>query len=264
MFPDVRFLGLDLYYWMFLTGILAAMVCARVFSARAGVCAKVFDLMIFSAVAGIVVGYLCSVLLESFWEYLETGKFIWGTGSTFYGGLIGAAAAYLGVYFLLGKFFCKKREHIAQFNNMLSLVVPCIVLAHAFGRLGCLFEGCCYGAPTDAWYGIEMYIGGTLQKRVPVQLFESLFLFALAAVLLVLFLRFRFEYNASLYLVVYGIWRFFIEFARADDRGASGVGALSPSQLLSLLLIAAGVALAFLYRFVLKKRLGREDPDEAP
>ncbi len=257
MFPDVNFLGLDLYYWMFLVGVIAAMAAARIFSARAGVSAKVFDLMIVSALFGVILGYLSAVLLESFWEYLETGRFVWGTGATFYGGLIGAAAVYLAVYFLLGKFVCKEKEHIREFGRMLSLVFPCIALAHAFGRLGCLFDGCCFGAETDAWYGIEMSVGGEWQKRVPIQLFESLFLFALAAVMFALDLRFHFAYNPSLYAVAYGIWRFLIEFARADDRGSSGFGWLSPSQLLSLVLIGAGVAFALFYRFYLKEKLAR-------
>lgn len=249
MYPFAQFLGIDLYYWMVLSGVLAAMAVARLCSARAGLSAKVFDLVLASAVAGIVAGYLSSLLLESFWEYLGTGRFLWGAGSTFYGGLIGAAIVYLTVYFLLGKFLCPKGEHIAQLKNMLSLVVPCVALAHAVGRIGCLFAGCCYGAETQGPLGVAMYVGGQWQLRVPVQLFESLFLFALAALMLALFLRFGFSYNVSLYLISYSVWRFLIEFARADDRGASGVGALSPSQLLSVFLLLLGVAFAVLYRF---------------
>lgn len=262
MFPNAQFLGLDLYYWMFLIGVLAAMAAARLFSFRVGLSAKVFNLLIISAVFGVILGYLAAVLVESFWEFLATGKFVWGTGATFYGGLIGAVLAYLAVYFLVGHFICKDGEHIAEFNRMLSLIVPCIVLAHGFGRLGCLFDGCCYGAKTDAWYGIEMFIGGEWQKRVPLQLFESLFLFALAALLFTLLLRFKFEYNASLYLILYGIWRFIIEFFRSDDRGASGVGTLSPSQLLSIVLVIFAVAYSLFYRFYLKKRLERRGAHE--
>ncbi len=263
MFPDARFLGLDLYYWMFLVGVLAAMVTARLFFSRVGLSGKVFNLMIVSALFGVVLGYLSAALLESFWEFLETGTFVWGTGATFYGGLIGAVLVYLAVYFLLGKFYCKEREHIIQLNKMLSLVFPCIVVAHAFGRLGCLFEGCCYGAKTDAWYGIEMFVEGEWQKRIPLQLYEALFLFALAAVLLILLLRFKFEYNVSLYLIAYGVWRFFIEFARNDDRGASGIGSLSPSQFLSIVLVIVAVAYLLFYRFYLKQRLERGETHES-
>ena len=253
MFPQASFLGLDLYYWMFVVGVLAAMVIFRVFYKKAGLSFKVFAFSLIVAVISVVLGYLFAVLFQSFYSFLETGKFVWGVGATFYGGLIGAAVCYLAIYFAVGHFLFKDGAHIAQFNKMLSLIFPCIVLAHAFGRLGCLFDGCCYGALTDSRIGIEMWVDGQWQRRIPIQLFESLFLFALFAGLLVLTVKLRFEYTASVYLVVYGVWRFLIEFARDDDRGVSGIGALSPSQFIAVIMILLGVALAVLYKFFLKK-----------
>ncbi len=264
MFPEAQFLGVGLYYWIFLASVLAAMLAARLFSVRAGLSARVFDVVLCSAVGGVAAGYLFSLLFESFWEYLETGVFVWGAGSTFYGGLIGAALAYLALYFLLGKFLCKKGEHIAQFHQMLSLVFPCIALAHGIGRMGCLFNGCCYGEVTDRWYGIEMFVGVQWQRRVPLQLFEAIYLFVLSAGLFVLFLRFRFEYTPSFYLIAYAVWRFCIEFFRADDRGASGLGGLSPSQLLSVVLALCGIAFALFYKFYLKKKGRGEAAHEGP
>ena len=45
------------------------------------------------------------------------------------------------------------------------------------------------------------------------------------------------------YMVTYGLWRFVAEYLRADDRGATVVDFLSPSQLISTLLIAGGLVL---------------------
>ena len=70
--------------------------------------------------------------------------------------------------------------------------------------------------------------------------------------LLFLSVRKKFEYTASVNLIVYGIWRFFIAFECADDRGASGIDALSPSQLTAIFLILAGIELIFLYKYVKK------------
>ena len=64
------------------------------------------------------------------------------------------------------------------------------------------------------------------------------------------------------YLVGYGIWRFFIEFARSDDRGATVVSFLSPSQLIALLLIAAGAAWFALWYFRFRKKA--EKAPESP
>ena len=257
MLPQVSFLGLDLYYWMIVIGVLAAMVVFRIFHQKAGLSFNVFAFSIIIAVVSVVLGYLSAVLFQSFYSFLETKRFIWGVGATFYGGLIGAAACYLALYFGIGHFLFKDGAHIAQFNKMLSLIFPCIVLAHAFGRLGCLFDGCCYGALTDSRIGIEMWVNGQWQRRVPIQLFESLFLFALFAGLLFLTVKMRFEYAASVYLVVYGVWRFVIEFARDDDRGISGIGWLTPSQFIAIIMILLGVALAVFYRYFLKKYLER-------
>lgn len=262
MFPDVEFLGMDLYLWMIVAGVIAAMVVFRLCHARAGLSVRVFNFSLLISVAAIILGYLSAVLFQSWYAFLETGVYEWGVGATFYGGLIGAVAVFLALYFGVGHFLFRDRRHIAEFNRMLSLIVPCIVIAHAFGRIGCLFDGCCYGAVTDAWFGIPMRVGGVWERRVPIQLFESLFLFALFGVLIFLVLKFRCEYTASLYLVIYGVWRFFIEFARADDRGASGVGALTPSQLTAILLVAAGIALFFIYRYALKGYFARVEAAE--
>ena len=56
-----------------------------------------------------------------------------------------------------------------------------------------------------------------------------------------------------MYLIAYGVWRFLIEFARDDDRGASGIDSLSPSQLTAIFMVLAGIAFIFIYRYVLKK-----------
>ena len=89
---------------------------------------------------------------------------------------------------------------------------------------------------------------------VPTQLYEALFLFLLFTVLTLLLYKKDFEYSLPVYLASYGIWRFIIEFARADDRGAF-IGSLTPSQTLSLVLVALSVPAYFILKhFLAKKR----------
>lgn len=260
MAPNVSFLGLDLYYLMILCGILAAMALFRALYKRAGISYPVFVLTLLVSVGAIVGGYLSAALFQSFYNFLKTGAFVWGVGTTFYGGLIGAAVVFLVLYFLFGHFFCKG-AHIREFNRMLLLVAPCIALAHAFGRIGCLLDGCCYGKISN--FGLMMFVGGAWEKRVPIQLFESLFLFALCGVLVLLLLKRKSTYNGSVYLISYGVWRFVIEFFRDDDRGASGLSFLTPSQLTAILLILVGVAYIFVYKYFLKKIFDGETGNEA-
>ena len=92
-----------------------------------------------------------------------------------------------------------------------------VTVAHGFGRLGCPMAGCCYGRATDARYGIEM-VG--IGKRIPVQLFEAIFLFLLCGWLVIRYCEGR-QCGMPLYMMLYGTWRFFAEYLRDDYRGNS-------------------------------------------
>jgi phosphatidylglycerol:prolipoprotein diacylglycerol transferase len=100
--------------------------------------------------------------------------------------------------------------------------------------------GCCYGARCDAWYGIEMQHLG--YKVVPVQLFEALYLFALSAIFLLLFKKGK-KYLMPGYMMAYAVWRFIAETLRDDYRGETVVDFLTPSQFISVLLLAGGLVL---------------------
>ena len=81
------------------------------------------------------------------------------------------------------------------------------------------------------------------------QLFEAIFLFLLAAVLLYRLIKNK-HYNLPIYVIAYGVWRFFAEYLRADARGQGIIPFLSPSQQTALLLIALGVGTIFIEKYV--------------
>lgn len=255
MFPHTVFLGLDLYWWMVVVGVISAMVAFRLAHEQAGVSAKVFNFCVLILVAAIAVGYVFAVLFQSWYVYIETGVFEWGIGATFYGGFIGGVLTFFIGYFGVGHFVFKDKRHIAELNDAVSVMLPCVALAQGFGRIGCLFEGCCYGVETDGALGINVCADGVWSRRVPVQLYEALFMFALFFVLIVLRAKKNCEYTGSIYLIAYGAFRFIIEFWRDDVRGASGIPFLSPSQLTAILLVIIGVAYIFVYKYFLKKVL---------
>ena len=61
----------------------------------------------------------------------------------------------------------------------------------------------------------------------------------------------------------YGIWRFFIEYLRGDERGASLIKFLSPSQLTAVILIIGGAALFYIqYRLNRRKAVAHESEDK--
>ncbi len=247
MYPYELFWGLHLYDLLFVIGVFCALLYFRFFADRRKMSAGLQNLVIVSVLGAVIGGYASAVLFQAFYNYLESGVFeiVNNTGATFYGGLIGGVLVFAGIYFL-GSATVLRRERLApRFWEVSELCAGGIALAHGLGRIGCLCAGCCHGKPTDAWYGI--YNAGLGVKTVPVQLFEALFLFALAA-----FLTYRLvkhaRGNLGVYLCIYAVWRFFIEYLRTDERGSSFIPFLSPSQLTAICLFAVGVAFFFIAR----------------
>ncbi len=249
MYPyDVVF-GLDMYEIMIGVGFFCALLYLRFWGDRRGFSAPLQNLCIVGAAFGVIGGAGSAIFMQAIYNFLADGSFVLSqsTGSTFYGGLIGGAAVYLLIYFAGGRIFLPKGEANARFFEMSEIAAGSIALAHAFGRVGCLFAGCCHGQVTDAWYGIyNVHLG---QKTVPTQLFETIFLLLLATYLSYRLYRGK-HYNLAIYLMGYAVWRFILEYIRDDDRGATVLAFLTPSQLTALLLFLLGGALIALEIFL--------------
>lgn len=194
---------------------------------------------------------------NSLFHSIEEGKLILG-GITWLGGVI---SAFPFMIWAIHK-FCPyvKGEALEYFN----LLVPGIVLAHAFGRIGCFLGGCCFGAPTDSIFGISFPEGSEAAKLypspsggslpvLPTQLMEAVFELLLFLLMLLLYRKLK-RHFLETYCIGYGLFRFSLEFLRGDDRGATGV-LVTPSQLMSVVLILAGVLLLLYHKNVLFKKL---------
>lgn len=122
-------------------------------------------------------------------------------GKSILGGLIGG---------MLGVMLIKKFLKIRM--KMGNVIAPAVALGMSIGRLGCFFNGCCYGIPSS--WGVDF---GDGIPRYPTQLFEAGFHF-IAFILLHHFKRevktpgILFKY----YLLAYFVFRFFIEFIREN------------------------------------------------
>ena len=224
------------------------------------------DVILLIGIFGTGFGIFAAMLFQSFYNFIAnpSAGFHLG-GMTFIGGLIGGVASFLGVYFLY-MYVVRPRTKIkaltkpmnATLTDALPFIPIGICIAHALGRLGCFFAGCCYGMETDAWYGIACAAPNshTLPVTVvPTQLFEMIFLLILASVMAVLYFKYRFNYNFSVYMIAYGIWRFLIEFVRDDSRGELVGKLITPSQFWSILMVILGVGYIFLQKYVLAKNM---------
>jgi phosphatidylglycerol---prolipoprotein diacylglyceryl transferase len=221
------------YGLLFAGGFLAATVHWSLLARRNNWVSSIgLDLglvVMLSSVLGARVAYVLS-RLDYFLEHPAHIIRVDFGGLVYYGGFIGATlgVAALALY---------RRIPLTQMADFTITGVP---LGHAIGRIGCHLQGCCYGAETTWWWGITM----DWVKRHPTQLLET-FLNLIVYILLLraFFYRHRDGRVFALYLMMYPVVRFSLEFLRGDPR-MSGLF-LNVAQELSLLFFALGVLLWF-------------------
>lgn len=245
---------------MIAVGLLACFFVLFEFGKFLGFSADETDFVFYNGIVAIVLGFLGAAVWQAVYNYIdkvrkgETAKFEFG-GITVIGGLIVGAAS-----FLIGAYIFRKK-HYYLVTRLVVFAPCCITIAHAFGRIGCFFGGCCYGKPAEGFFsflgvsfkpGSGAYLKYGSTPLYPTQLFEAAFLFILFGVLSYLALKKNYKYNMVVYMVAYGVWRFFIEFLRADERGAF-IGTLSPSQTQSIIIVLAAVGVYFILKRLNKK-----------
>ena len=257
MYPNELFnifgLSIDLYLICFLVGVIVCLVFTILAMKKTGYSSTARDTIIMIGIFAIIIGLLSASLFQAIYN-LAAGKGFTFEGMTFIGGLIGGVISFVGIYFLyvyvINPRLKEKSFFKANMNKgiwyLLRIAPISITIAHGFGRIGCLFAGCCHGKVTDEWYGIWNAEVGA--KTVPIPLYEAIFLFVLSALMIILLFRLDFKYNMTLYLTNYGIWRFVIEYFRADYRG-DFIPGLSPSQFWSIIMVIGGIVIFFLYRY---------------
>lgn len=194
---------------------------------------------------------------------------IWRGGLVFQGALIGPL-----IYCWFGV-----KHYKIDFWWGADRAVPYIPLAHAFGRIGCVMNGCCYGQRTDVpwairfprlpwdfsieptgspayvdhcqrFSGISPSLDHWSFPIHPTQFYEIAGLLIILAALLFIRRRGWFVQGSMLplYLIFYGIVRFIVEFYRGDHNPVV-FGSISVQQLFCLVFVAVGgVVLALLTR----------------
>jgi phosphatidylglycerol:prolipoprotein diacylglycerol transferase len=228
------------------TGVLLSLWYARVQAPRAGLDPdRVWNLGIYMVLSAIIIAKVWYVLSDLGYYREHPGEiFGWSTlqsGGTFYGGVVGA------VGFALIYMWAQKIPALPLFDTY-AFALP---LGHAIGRVGCFMAGCCYGKPTTLPWGVtftneaaERLVGTPLDIPLhPTQLYEA------GAELLILFLLLATERTGRrfagrtfwLYMLLYAISRFIIEFFRGDERGS--VGSFSTSQFISIILAPLAIGM---------------------
>ena len=226
--------------------LLAARLAARRASTIGATPTQIVDLVLWIMLGGIVGARLVYVAQQ--WPIYAADLFeilrLDHGGLVFYGGLAGGTLTALLVI---------RRMRLSAWRT-LDLLMPAVALGQAIGRIGCFLNGCCYGEPTTAPWGVRF--PGEAFARHPTQLYESAALFLLAGLLLRRARPVRhpaargaMSHGArrpaapgtilAWYLIGYGAWRFAVEFLRGDN--PSWLWGLTFSQVVSVPLVLLGL-----------------------
>jgi phosphatidylglycerol:prolipoprotein diacylglycerol transferase len=205
-------------------------------------------------IVGMLIGARIWYVLENWYQF--SSDFIsifmlWEGGMVFYGGFIGG--------FLGGFLFVKIAK--LKLSEVMDIVAPGIAIAIAIGRIGCFLNGCCYGRVTDTCIGITFpsrwlppayldqlqkgLISPEAQRSLPViptQLISALNLFIIFLILwrirkIKVFNGFLF----TLFLGLYGLQRFIIDFSREYSGNALILKYLTLSQVLSVIMMITSI-----------------------
>jgi phosphatidylglycerol:prolipoprotein diacylglycerol transferase len=205
----------------------------------------VFPWLIVGGLVGARILYVLSYWDRDFAGHPITDAFaIWKGGLVFYGGLIGASLA--GIVGM--------RLRKLPLWKTADCLTPGLALGHVFGRLGCLFNGCCFGRACDLPWAIRFPADHSTHGLPlhPAQLYEAGLNLALCGFLVWWHDR-RKTFDGqvfSLYLLAYAVIRTVCEYFRGDyavqSTPASGI--FTPGQSTSALILVVGIALWIVLR----------------
>lgn len=175
-------------------------------------------------------------------RFFEAGYFasVMTGGFVFYGGLILAV-----LFALLGG-----KIHKIDTVGIMKEIIFCVPFAHAFGRLGCFFAGCCYGMEYDGLFSVTFRHSDYAPNNIPLfpsQLLEA-FLLLLLSLFLYLYIRNagkkkKANHSIIIYFAAYAVIRFFIEFLRGDNAERGNFAGLSTSQWICIIIMATMIIL---------------------
>lgn len=168
-------------------------------------------------------------------------EFMWGMlgfrdgGLVFHGGFIFAA---LGV---LAYSWYRK----LSFFKLMDMGAVMVAMGYPIARIGCFLNGCCYGIESDLPWAVVFPAVDDLSRH-PTQIYSSIMV-AISLVLLLYLRRYKFfqGYFVSWFLILYGIYRFLIEFLRVNPEAFGG---LTEPQLVSLAFIVLGSTVLLVQR----------------
>lgn len=239
--PSLSWLKIGSYGVMMALGFLTASLMMARDLRRRNLSPAIADTIVLLGIVGGVLGSKLAYMITEA-DHFAWGDLLSGSGLTWHGGLILAAAMIIGWFFWKG----------LPLRVMLDVVAPELASGYAFGRLGCQVSGDgCYGLPctTDAvdralCISYPNGIVPTLDEVHPTPLYEAGANFLLAGILWALRGRVRHPgLLFALYLIASGFSRFAVEYIRRADGRPDRFWGLRDAHLIALGQVLLGVAL---------------------
>lgn len=242
---DVHFYGV-----MIGLGVVAAIMATTRRYGRMGEDTSIAErLLVWAVVAG-VIGARIAYVVPRWSELTAAGWWrvfaIWEGGLSIYGGLTGGVL--VGVWLV--------HRSGGNVPKMLDAAAVGIPLAQSIGRWGNYFNQELFGTPSDLPWAVEIAPRFRPAEYADAATFHPVFfyesLWNLAVVIpLVLWVERRFKLRAGnlflVYVMLYGIARFALEFIRTDD-ATIVLGVRANQAVAALVTVAAGALLAFRQR----------------
>lgn len=198
---------------------------------------QIGDLLFYSVLGVVVGGRVGSVFFYNFDRFIDNPLYlfkIWEGGMSFHGGLLGVIVA-LWLY---------QRKFGWGFLRLCDFVAPLVPAGLGLGRVGNFINAELWGRPTDLPWGIVFPSIDQLTRH-PSQLYQAALEGAVLFIILWVFTAKPRPVGAAcaLFVLLYGLFRFLVEFAREPDRhlGYIAFDWMTMGQLLTLPMIAVGL-----------------------
>ena len=231
------------YSLAYIIGILLGWVLSKKIFIKNLEINKKFDDYITYLIIGIIVGgRLGYIVFYNFNYYLNNILDIfkiWEGGMSFHGGLIGVICASI-------VFAKKNKQDYFLYTDIVALAAPIGIF---FGRLANFVNSELYGTPTEVPWAVTFVQVDNLSRH-PSQLYEAVLEGIILFLILIYFRKKNYLEKpgliSALFLILYSIFRFIIEFFRVPDEQLGYlILSLSMGQIISLIFVIFGIILFY-------------------